>query len=465
MERTTRLTAKQLFGREMPVLPQPLGPSPLATIGGVGGPFSFAPTQAEATAALAQHYGLPTLYIDVTFDATVAAFFATHEWDDAAFRPSSKPGRILRWPAKRQTPFLLEIDDPGRPDPAIAFIESMFTEPLRKAFREAMPEAPTRPVPGLRVIDLTSMDATVRRPRAQRAALACPIYLDGNPLAAEPSLEELGFSDMGRLPGVEVLDLPAGAGAELQSATGVCQSALYPDRIDLGHSFFTIAAFLSIVSFGSPDDDLAGAPELSLEQRELLKLELRLEGGLKAAAAIIARESFRLVPGFSSDSLRTYQYLNDAADELRTQAAVALKASSFLGSPEVKEAARKGLMLAAQELLRARFAKVHEFVRDFEQKTGFPLEIQEEPSGPINIPDKDYTWVAEEIRRRLVQLEKILADANRIPVYALIDPSLLAHDANLFPSDPEYEAAVRDQTSALTRWLGADAFGDTSQSR
>jgi hypothetical protein len=479
MERTHRLTAKRLFGHEMPVLPQPLGPSPLATVGGAGGPFDFAPTQAEVTAALAQHYGLPTFYLDVSFDVTVSAFFATHEWVGGAYRPSEEPGRVFRWPARRRTPLVLEIDDPGRPHPAIAFIDAMFTGRLRDVAHETieavMRDAPARTLPGLRVIDLASMDTTVRRPRAQQAALACPLYLDGNPLAAEwlagtaastmpTSLDELRFSDMSQLPGVEVMDLP-GAGAELQSATGVSEAALFPDRIDLGHSFFTVAALLSIVSFGSPDDEVS-APESSTDdfkRRQLLKQHL--ERGLKAAAALIARESFRLLPGFPADSLRSSPSLTEAGDELRSQAAIAVQASRHLGSREAKE----GAMLAAQELRRNRFAMTTEFCRSFEQKTGIALRMDPEkfyspPPSAINVPEIDHTWVADEIRRRLERVEQVLADASRIPAYAVVDPALLAYDPSLFPTDPEYETTVREQASALQHWLGAEPFAHDLES-
>ncbi|MFQ5846362.1 MAG: FRG domain-containing protein [Candidatus Methylomirabilales bacterium] len=478
MERTSRFTATQLFGSEMPVLPQPLAPSPSATIGGAAGPFHFAPTQAEATAALAQHYGLPTLYVDVCFDAVVAAFFATHERVDGSFRPSGEPGRVFRWPARRRTELLLEIDDPGRPDPADAWVDAMLAGDLRDAFKkgieEAKRDAPLSRTPGLRIIDLTSMDQTVRRPHAQRGALACPIYFDGNPFAPEwlpgaaraaipTPLEELCFSDMSQLPVAEELTLPSQAGEQLEAATGVSESALFPDRIDLGCSFFSVAALLSIVSWGSPDD-LASAQALSIEGfKRRDALGKRLQRGLDAAGALIARESFRLLPRFPTASLKTSPSLGEAGDELRSQAAVAVEASRLMDSPENLEGRRQHAMLAAQELSRARRSVAAEFCRDFEEKTGMRLEL---PPDAFSVPPpiaaenltSDHSWVSGEIRRRLECVEQILADANRLPAYAVLDPSLLPFDPDLFPTDDEYEETVRRQASALADWLDDDAF-------
>lgn len=483
MERTSCFTATQLFGSGLPVLPQPLGPSPLGTIGGAAGPFDFAPTQAEVTAALAQHYGLPTLYVDVSFDAVVAAFFATHEWVAGSFRPSAEPGRVLRWPARRRTQLLLEIDDPGRPDPADAWIDAMLAGHLRDAFKQAIEEvrrdAPPSQTPGLRIIDLTSMARTVRRPHAQRGALACPIYFDGNPFAPEwlpgaaraampTALEDLRFSDMSQLPVTEELKLPPGAGVQLDAATGASESALFPDRIDLGYSFFSVAALLSIVSWGSPDD-LVSIPALSSEDFERREsLGRRLQRALDAAAALIARESFRLLPGFPPDSLRASPSLSEAGDQLRSQAAEAVEASRLMGSPESLERRAKYAMLAAQELGRARRSVAAEFCRDLENRTGMRLQLSPDAfPGPPPIAAEnlksDHGWVAGEIRRRLEGVEQILADADRVPAYALLDPSRLLFDPGLFRTNEEYQEAVRRQATALADWLDNDPFVTVSE--
>ena len=113
------------------------------------------------------------------------------------------------------------------------------------------------------------------------------------------------------------MDLPVVAGEELEEATGVCAPALFPDRIDLGWSFFRIASLVSIVSAGSPDDE-AATPGLSkdeLAQGEALKK--RFETGLDAASALVARESFRLLPGFPPDVLRRSPSLSEVVVMVR----------------------------------------------------------------------------------------------------------------------------------------------------
>jgi FRG domain-containing protein len=478
MQRTSRLTARQLFGDETPVLAQPLGPSALAIVGGAGGPTDFAPTQAEVTAALAQHYGLPTLYVDVTFDVIVAAFFATHEWADGDFRPTRGRGRIFRWPARRKSPLVLEINDPGRPDPAVAFIDSMYTGTLRDALREGLASArrdtKSRNLPGMRVLDLTSLSATIRRPHTQRAALACPIYFDGNPLAAEwlplsassripTALDDLCFSDMGRLPSAEKFDVPTGAGAELPTATGARPEALFPDRVDLGHSFFGVAALLSSISYGSPDDE-ASFPALSSKEFEMHDLlRKRLERGLKAATALIERESFRLIPGFPVDSLRASPSLSDAGHELRVQAAVAVEAAARMGSAEAIKRTKRQVRLVAQELRRARRAVAAKTARELGAKLGIELTLDPDafcsPAPRMRkVTERDRAEVAQETRRRLEAVERIVSDARQLPAYALVGSSPLPFDRSVFPTDPEYESAVRSQATALAHWLGADPF-------
>jgi len=480
MERTDRFQATQIFGEGLPVLTQPLGPSPAAIVGGAAGPFDFTPTQADVTAALAQHYGLPTLYVDMTFDPRVAAFFATQHWIDGAFRPSPEPGRVYRWPARRKTRLVLEVEDTDRPDFGETWIDSMFEGELRDCFRVALDEArnrlPDQPSPpGLRIIDLTSMEQTVRRPHAQRAALACPIYLDGNPFRAErlvggsagallPStLDELSFTDIGGLPATETMDLPVAAGQELEEAAGVCAPALFPDRIDLGWSFFRIASLISIVSARSPDDE-AAAPGLSIE--ELAQgdaLKERLESGLDAASALVARESFRLLPGFPPDVLRRSPSLSEAGDRIRQQAAEAIEASRLMGSPENREKKRRHAMLAAQELQRSRRSVVEDFLSKVEEKTGVRLEAPDDAFPPPPRLDEsaipvDNAWVADEIRDRLAGVEQILADAARVPAYAVVDSSLLPFDPEVFPTDDDYERSVNEQAHALSRWLDCAPF-------
>jgi hypothetical protein len=380
----------------------------------------------EIVRALAQHYGFPTFFVDLSLDPLVAAFFATHEYTGGHYIVrESGPGAVYRWPAIRSSAARLELPADGAGD----------AEDTIKA------------------IDLTGTSAYVRRPHNQRAVLATPVSRPPGPVPARPfvtPLEAYTVVDLCELESCESFVLPPGAGSELSALTGVGESALFPDRIDLGHSCVSLMAFLSMVVH-HPDD--GGQVHDESVRTNLLK---RFDDAMSHAGSILEHESLRLVPGYRA-ALTKRHSLVECAAFLDVCANDARRAFAALDSPGVAAAAaenRRQLAKAARE----QFAVVEEaWNAAMAGATGErqPLSASdgsaEEVEAVWHGPGRD--WVLPEIERRREQIQDVVAYAALVPAYAFESEETYHRYLDAMPNDPEYEAEVRRLMGAQRVWM------------
>ena len=313
---------------------------------------------AEVVRALAQHYGFPTFFIDLSLDPIVAAFFAAYEYTDARYVVrASEPSVVYRWPAKRSSSARMQIPVDGSRADGVTDINA---------------------------IDLTQTSRYVRRPHNQRAVLATPVSRPLGPLPVLPfatPLEDMTLVDLAELGSCESFALPAGAGFDLTRLTGVSEDGLFPDRIDLGYSCLALVAFLSLVVHHPDDGDTARGHAAAF----LLK---RFQDALSYAASILDHESLRLVPGFRT-SRSTRASVLECATFLRVCAEDGRRAVAALDSPRVSAAAeksRKRLVRAARE----------EFALRVEAWNTAVANAVEDPAARVESParaeDVEVTW-------------------------------------------------------------------------
>jgi hypothetical protein len=265
-------------------------------------------TLAELFRTLAQHYGYPTMFADLTLEPLVAAFFATHTSTGGRYEPiANEPGVIYRWPALRIGKVGLHL--------------------LRR-------NPPAHEYDLIPALDLTHIHSAFARPRNQRAVMIAlafrPFQVNvaedpaGHPILEAPT-HYLVTLDPTTLPTCERFQLPKGAGFDVASIAHDSLDALFPDRIDLGYSFISVAALLSLVAI---DPDIYGSGTGSERST--------FEAKMSAARTLIQRECFRLLPSFSPPSLD--MTLEEAAMTLQLAAAHGRDAARLpMGNREKRE--------------------------------------------------------------------------------------------------------------------------------
>ena len=265
---------------------------------------------------------------------------------------------------------------------------------------------------------------------------------------------------MAKLPSCERFQLPPGAGHELTELTGVSANALFPDRIDLGYSYLSIIALLSLIihnpdRWGVPRDEEPGVDGL----------RKRFNDGIHTGQIVLDRECFRLVPECPVTETQRGHTRLDAEMDLLLYVQDARKAIRAVGSEEIskrKRILREKLEAAAsEEIERKRAAWDAALWEAFgndterwwaaEQAFGYPESIDvglrywDTPSST--------DWVLPEIDRRYRLVQDIVQNAGKVPAYAVRDPVKYSSLIDALPSAPQYEEEVTSQVSAHRLWL------------
>lgn len=309
-----------------PLYPQVIWEEDGIRVASLGRPHLYpeALSISEIVKALAQHYDFPTLFIDLTKDPIVAAFFATYRSSNGGYCVRQESGRVYRWPAVRISPARLWI-------------------PVGRETNQQRDR-------GIPAVDLSSVNKYFRRPYNQAAVLGVPVHDPWriwSPSSVVTPPEELIVFDMAKLPCCESFELPSGAGEELTQVTEVTQDALFPNLIDLGYSYVSIIALLSLVIHRPSDDDVP-----LIGERTAAKLEDHFEGGIVAGRIVADRECFRLVPGCPRTEIQLYHTLYEAEQSIMFHAAAAREAGGYLDTEELKKSCEVMLSNQAAEVTK-----------------------------------------------------------------------------------------------------------------
>lgn len=397
--------------------------------------------------ALAQHYGFPSLFVDVTLDPWVAAAFATYTRTQDGYVPRSEPGRVYRWPARRRGDTLLVA--PGRRRAEQVLVAAGVTSGRHSPLT-------------LDLIDLSRMSAHLRRPTNQSSVLALPVEVPSfNPetfstpgVARVFPLREwdLDVLDLAQLPLVESIEVTPEQLEEPLSARGMSMDALFPDAIDLGYSYMGMVALLSLVTV-HPE------PEQELQDPEVDRWRTARQhaASIAAAEAILDRECFRLVPGTRLRSAYSRK-LPLARQHLESQTQLALRATEHILAGDYADDARRQLDRVRRDLA---FRMVSELLgpeveRNMRSALGedqipyFDYSTRSFVAVDLSMDSAGYDWIEGEIRRRATRAEAVARAASLLPAHALGDGDA-GGLREVFPSDPEYEETVARQVAAVRR--------------
>ena len=440
---------------------------------------------AELMASLAQHYGFPTLFVDLSLDPIVSAAFATHELSDDGYSVSREEGVLYRWPAKRLSRGRLQIPHLDHSD----IQKALFGLPKEiKPFWETVPDneylralatlltgqCPPEPKTPIKAVDLSGIHPFLRRPRNQAAVLASSVFLPvrvptpetlQTPGVAEhfsTHIDDLKFIDMSELPGCEKFVLPPGAGRELSERTGVTMDALFPDRIDLGYSYLSVMALHSIInSYPVDDHDTAVLGEDLIRQSRKA-----LQRGIEVGRMILDRECFRLVPGSPVTDLASQYSREDVLRQLLAQIEASYEAIQIIERGENRkdvERAHAHFLDKAIEELDGRRQELETRLRDAAKPEGDPSrwdnivsrvlpDLHHSRQAWTDYGRGDTAWIVPEIEQRFERVRKIVDSGEMVPPYALDDPDAYRELVDAFPIEPSYERAVVEQTAAQRRW-------------
>lgn len=388
--------------------------------------FDHVISSPEVLRALAQHYGFPTQFVDLTLNPMVAAFFATHVHVNDTYYVSVEPGTIFRWPARRLSKARLFISlDSDNEDFSI----------------DAIP-----------AIDLSSINKYLRRPKNQEAVLATPSrdplqYFRVHPsFSASP--EELDMIDMARLSSCQKFELPPSCGHEIEESDGVTTDGLFPDLIDPGYSYLSVIALMSIILHDPDDPEYAW---LKNHPRDSSLIE-QLNSGILASHIILDRECLRLIPRCPiNDIFRKYP-LSDAEHIVTVLSETAIRAAGLLGLSTTAE--EKMQQDAKDEIFRRldtlRSSPLNP-VRNLNDLMGFINLARGEVYG-----SEEIEWIRPEIQRRVSRVQEIINFAEYVPPYALQKPASYSQFIEALESDENYEKMINKQIHAHNIWKGSE---------
>lgn len=385
----------------------------------------------ELIRALAQHYGFPTGFIDLTMDPIVAAFFATHQYKNGEMQPNSDEEAIIyRWPA---------IDESY---PRIKLITSLSKDNL--------------PLDTISGFNLTDIHPAIRRPNNQLAVLAKPFErpfefippetwkpVGGRALSATP-LDEMKFVDLSKVSTCQSFKLPPNFGNNLVNETGVSYEAMFPDQIDLGYSYINVIALLSIIAH-DPDSwgvDRENEPGIAKKRKNFRKI-------MQVADKLLHRECYRIVP---DSSIPRDTFHNISITEIKhtiTYAANVAKQAAIISSrPEVYDDSvlRDKIKAATSEFIQLRIDVLKQTLLSL----GYPVD---ETNFELEWKRGNLDWVPNEIDKRLYKVNEIISYAENVPIYAVFDPKFYQRLIEIFPSSKEYKLKISTQFKRENHWL------------
>lgn len=373
----------------------------------------------EVIRALVQHYGHPTLFIDISFNPMVAALFAANRWTDSGCGVREKgEGTVFRWPAVRKSHSRLSIPVHGD-DP-------------------------------INVVDISRISPYMQRPYCQCAALATPVY-DPKPMyqTFRSSSSALICEDMGELRCCELFTIPAGGGHELNRLDGVSTAALFPDTIDLGYSYIGVIALVSMLLHRLVDD-------------KYIPLEWRCDTinpqALTTARAILDRECLRNIPGLAIPGHLSGMTAEEARLSLMSLAEQAYAQIDMMDIDIIKALegpATEQLLEEGQAEANKMYAIYSSVLRDHGVKRVAP-----KPKLSFRKPPPEL--VRKRLDACMRTVESIIETMEFVPVYALERPTEFRGHIDSLSSSDDYEKAVLEQTVAVNCWLGCRQFSDST---
>jgi FRG domain len=412
----------------------------------------------EVAQALAQHYDFPTFLIDMSLNSSVAAFFAANRLSADGFTiREDAPSHVYRWPARRTSATRLHI--------------SLLDEPLYKQWGS------------VDVVDLQHINSYICRPRNQMAAVANPVFRPHDYLSPESllptdtpyfstPLEDYTLVDLSKLSTCDRFELPPAAGHVLAKLTAATYEAMFPNSIDLGLSYISMAAFLSMI-IRDPDGfgiDRSKEPEIEAERHQWLT-------NLRMARAVLDREHVRLIPGYQMNSrygdmtLRRCGYM---MSDMVNAARQILRNPGPKGNPlraKVEAAAS-----AQFEMLRGVVGQVYTNMTDLkgverqymegyimsygsEEQKALLRPFYTRKNGPrpaemrVQRSAFDTELYEKELDRRFDIVSRVFRRSEKVPAYAVLDPTRWQHFRDSCPSDEDYELEIKRQAQASDRWL------------
>lgn len=378
----------------------------------------------EIVRALAQHYDYPTLFVDVSLQATVSAMFATHYLHDRAWAVSDERGMLFRWPARRLSKYRLQI-------PAQVEVDG-----------EWFDDVP--------VIDISAINPHMRRPRNQFGALAKPSY-DPRPVFQphHSAVSRLITIDMAALPTTETFELTPELAREIEARESVTMSTLFPDQIDLGFSYMAVIALLSLAThhFSDEEMELLGNPEGAAMVNASHRKALRV------GSFVLDRECLRLVRGCPVPASLHEFGPREAAGFIEGCVKTARAAVPLMGTDqEAIERWKQHQELVWQTETDRRYQSWRNAAIEVVGLDAVPPESPAAP--PIVLGPSD--WVGPELERRYQTVTRILDTMEYLPIYACDEPERFANLVETLPSSPRYESMVRDLVRHQRSWLPND---------
>jgi hypothetical protein len=317
-------------------------------------------------------------------------------------------------------------------------------------------------VDGIEAIDLSGVSPFFRRPVLQASVLALPVGLPRVNLenAGVPGVPQtfpvphggLSVQDMGALSTCQRFELPESP----KLADSIADlSSLFPDPIDLGHSYMTQIALLSLISHYP---ERFGSYSLHTSDDEKQRL-WEFESTVLAARVVLDRECFRLVPHITRTELMR-KPLGDAEHTIRYQLEHAKAAAALVSSPEnLRHRARMRRHIARE--LSLRWGITGTLPSLLSEPGPFDVRIDYVSDGlviyvvPDDTEDRNTHWIVQEIDRRQRLWEGVMRRCSKVPAFAVVEREAYASFQAVFPTDPAYEDEIRCAVSSQRALLGS----------
>ena len=375
----------------------------------------------EITRALAQHYDYPTLFVDLTLNPMVAAFFATHTFINGKHHVrNDKPGTVYRWPVMRKGPARLIIPSSAS-------------------------EIKNHENNGINAIDLSVTNEHFRRPHNQYAVLAIPVT-DPLPFNSMLSLvtppDKLIVVDLAQLSTCESFQTPPKSGHDLLHISGISSDVMFPDQIDLGYSYVSIMALLSLIIY---HPNHRTVPYHTGEKADALVKHYA--AGILAGSTILNHECFRLVPGYKPRNIPLT--LSAASTTVSVFTEAAQSAIDLIDTEEVS-----GKVLKRQnEQTKSKLDLLKSVVENTIGDDGNLLSWDNELiSFNPTVTKPSTEWMISELDKRYKQTMTIIGKVEKTPVYALQNKDKYSNLLDLFPDDQQYKNKILQQVNSLKLW-------------
>jgi hypothetical protein len=224
--------------------------------------------------------------------------------------------------------------------------------------------------------------------------------------------------------------------------------ALFPDRIDLGYSYLSVIALLSLI-LHHPDDQAMTLHEEGIARN----LREHFEAGILAARVILDRECLRLVPDCPRSETLSSHTLLEARLAILSHSETARSASRRINDMAVTEHTqqwRQKMEAATRNEIKRRIEIWNAEVRKVSgDDSGNVVEVE-----PRNIGWRDAgtDWILPELDRRAERVLEIIDTADNVPAYALNDTVKYENMLDAFPVNSRYNEEVNRQIEAQELW-------------